>query len=133
MSGRVTGRHLTIGARLPAATPGPRKPLRRQFSKRYRELHHVAMSLPYGIVAARVEALLQPVARSFIVKSVNEALKLFLREAQLERAMKQPGGAQVIDEQELLAVRRKLAAFPAVMQPFVGMQENDGAGNSLYG
>jgi hypothetical protein len=84
-------------------------------------------------VAARVEALLQPVARSFIVKSVNEALKLFLREAQLERAMKQPGGAQVIDEQELLAVRRKLAAFPAVMQPFVGMQENDGAGNSLYG
>jgi hypothetical protein len=91
------------------------------------------MSLPYAIVAARVEALLEPVAGSFIVKSVNEALKLFLREAQLERTMKQPGGALVIDEQELLAVRRKLAAFPAVMQPFVGMQENDGAGNSLYG
>jgi hypothetical protein len=67
------------------------------------------------------------------VKSVNEALRLFLREAQLERTMKQPGGARVIDELELLAVRRKLAAFPAVMQPFVGMEENDGAGNSLCG
>ncbi len=67
------------------------------------------------------------------MKSVNEALRLFLREAQLERTMKQPGGARVIDELELLAVRRKLAAFPEVMQPFVGMEENDGAGNSLYG
>jgi len=91
------------------------------------------MSLRYAIVAARVAALSETVAGSFIVKSINEALKLFLREAQLERTMKQPGGARVIDEQELLAVRRKLAAFPAVMQPFVGMQENDGAGNSLYG
>ena len=66
------------------------------------------------------------------MKSVNEALKLFLREAQLERAMKQPGGARVIEEQELLAVRQKLAAFPEVMQPFVGMKENDGSGNSFY-
>ena len=91
------------------------------------------MSLRYAIVEARFEAACESMAGSFIVKSVNEALKLFLREAQLERAMKQPGGARVIDEQELLAVRRKLAAFPAVMQPFVGMEENDRAGNSFYG
>jgi hypothetical protein len=46
------------------------------------------------------------------MKSVNELLELFMRQAQLERAMKQPGGARVIDERELNAVRLKLAAFP---------------------
>jgi hypothetical protein len=46
------------------------------------------------------------------MKSVNELLELFMRQAQLERAMKQPGGARVIDERELNAVRQKLAAFP---------------------
>jgi hypothetical protein len=88
--------------------------------------------LPYAIVEARLEASSELTAGSFIVKSVNEALRLFLREAQLEHAMKQPGGARVIEEQELSAVRRKLAAFPEVMQPFVGVKENDRAGKSLY-
>jgi len=46
------------------------------------------------------------------MKSVNELLELFMRQARLESAMKQPGGARVIDERELHAVRRKLAAFP---------------------
>ena len=50
------------------------------------------------------------------MKSVNEFLDLFMREARLERAMKQPGGARVIDEQELHAVRRKLAAFPDALR-----------------
>jgi hypothetical protein len=54
-----------------------------------------------------------------IVESINDALKLFMRQAQLERAMKQPGGARVIEEQELLAVRRKLAALPKERQPVV--------------
>jgi hypothetical protein len=58
---------------------------------------------------------------------VNEALKLFMRQAQLERAMKQPGGARVIEEQELHAVRRKLAAFPEAMQPVAEAKENDRA------
>jgi len=35
-----------------------------------------------------------------------------MRQAELENAMKQPGGARVIDEQELHAVRRRIAVFP---------------------
>lgn len=49
------------------------------------------------------------------MKSVNELLELFTRRAALEKAMRQPGGARVIEEQELLAVRRQLAQLPAAM------------------
>jgi hypothetical protein len=45
-----------------------------------------------------------------MMKSVNELLDLFMRQAELESAMRQPGGARVTDEQELHALRRKLAA-----------------------
>jgi hypothetical protein len=46
------------------------------------------------------------------MQSVNELLELFMRQAQLERAMKQPGGARFIDARELDAAKEKLAAFP---------------------
>jgi hypothetical protein len=46
------------------------------------------------------------------MKSVNELLELFMRQAELERAMRQPGGARVTEEQELHAVRQKLAKHP---------------------
>lgn len=46
------------------------------------------------------------------MNSVNELLELFTRQAALEQAMRQPGGARVTEEQELLAVRRKLARLP---------------------
>jgi hypothetical protein len=46
------------------------------------------------------------------MQSVNELLELFMRQAQLERAMKLPGGARVIDGRELDAVKEKLAGFP---------------------
>jgi hypothetical protein len=49
------------------------------------------------------------------MKSVNELLDLFTRQAALEKAMRQPGGARVIEEQELLAVRRELAKLPEAM------------------
>jgi transposase-like protein len=49
------------------------------------------------------------------MNSVNELLELFTRQAALERAMRQPGGARVTEEQELLAVRRKLAKLPEAM------------------
>jgi hypothetical protein len=49
------------------------------------------------------------------MKSVNELLELFTRQAALEKAMRQPGGARVIEEQELLAVRRRLAKLPEAM------------------
>jgi len=47
------------------------------------------------------------------MNSVNELLKLFMRQAELENAMRQPGGARVIEEQELYAVRRRLATQAA--------------------
>jgi hypothetical protein len=46
------------------------------------------------------------------MKSVNELLELFMRQAELEKAMRQPGGARVTEEQELHAVRQKLAKLP---------------------
>jgi hypothetical protein len=49
------------------------------------------------------------------MKSVNELLKLFMRQAELERAMRQPGGARVTEEKELHTVRRHLAEFPEDM------------------
>jgi hypothetical protein len=47
------------------------------------------------------------------MKSVNELLELFMRQAELEKAMRQPGGARVTEERELDAVRQKLAKLPA--------------------
>jgi hypothetical protein len=49
------------------------------------------------------------------MKSVNELLELFTRQAALEKAMRQPGGARVTEERELLAVRRRLAKLPEAM------------------
>ena len=46
------------------------------------------------------------------MKSVNELLKLFMRQAELERAMRQPGGARVTEEKELHTVRQRLAELP---------------------
>ena len=46
------------------------------------------------------------------MKSVNELLQLFTRQAELESAMRQRGGARVTDEQELQAVKAELAAIP---------------------
>jgi hypothetical protein len=50
-----------------------------------------------------------------MMKSVNDLLELFTRQAQLESAMRQRGGARVTDEQELQAVKAKLAAVPEAM------------------
>jgi hypothetical protein len=61
------------------------------------------------------------------MESVNELLKLFMRQAQLERAMKQRGGARVTEEQELHAVRQKLAEFPEAMKRVAEGQDNDRA------
>jgi hypothetical protein len=51
-----------------------------------------------------------------MMKSVNELLRLFMRQAELERAMRQPGGARVTEEQELHTVRQRLAEFPEDMR-----------------
>jgi hypothetical protein len=50
-----------------------------------------------------------------MMEPANELLELFTRQAELEKAMRQPGGARVTEEQELLAVKRKLAKLPEAM------------------
>jgi hypothetical protein len=50
------------------------------------------------------------------MESVNDLLKLFMRQVQLERAMKQPGGARVTEEKELNDLKLKLAEFPEAMR-----------------
>jgi hypothetical protein len=72
------------------------------------------------------------------MKSVNELLKLFMRQAELESAMRQPGGARVIEEQELHAVRQRVAGFPEEMrqklsQPSAAAPEGTQAAAASHG
>ncbi len=60
------------------------------------------------------------------MKSVNELLVLFMRRAQLERAMEQRGGARAVEEQNLRVVRQKLAAYPEVAKSGVVVKDDDG-------
>ena len=46
------------------------------------------------------------------MNSVNELLKLFMRQAEFESAMQPPGGACVTDERELHALRRNMTRSP---------------------
>jgi hypothetical protein len=50
------------------------------------------------------------------METVNEALTLLKREAELEVAMRQPGGIRITEEQELHVVRQRLAKFPEAMR-----------------
>jgi hypothetical protein len=59
------------------------------------------------------------------MKSVNELLVLFMRQAQLERAMKQRDGARIVEEQEHHVVRQNLAAFPETVKSDAVVQDND--------
>jgi hypothetical protein len=60
------------------------------------------------------------------MKSVNELLVLFMRQAQLERAMKQRGGARAVEAQDLRVVRQKLAAYPGAAKSDVAVNDDDG-------
>ena len=53
------------------------------------------------------------------MQTVNEALGLLKRQAELENAMRQPGGIRITEEQELHVVRRRLAEFPEGMRAVV--------------
>jgi hypothetical protein len=59
------------------------------------------------------------------MESINELLKLFMRQAELERAMKRPGGVRVIEERELNTVREKLARIPDAVKRASQAQDND--------
>ena len=60
------------------------------------------------------------------MQSVDEALRLLQRQAELETAMKQRGGIRIIEEQELHVVRRRLADSPdtarAIVQAAVALR-----------
>jgi hypothetical protein len=127
VSRHVTASQSSSDASLLAATQIRRALLQNRLSNRYREPHHAVTSSLHAIVEARLEFLPEHTTGRFIMNSINEALKLFMRQAQLERAMKQPGGARVIEEQELHAVRRKLAAYPEAVQPSAEVKGNDRA------
>jgi hypothetical protein len=86
---------------------------RRQF---YREPDHTARKARRLIVPFRKATELLEADCEGQMKSVNELLKLFMRQAELETAMRQPGGARVIEEQELHAVRQRVAGFPEEMR-----------------
>jgi hypothetical protein len=50
------------------------------------------------------------------MQTVDEALNLLKRQAELEKAMRQRGGIRVIEEQELHTVRRQLDEIPEAMR-----------------
>ncbi len=96
-----------------APTQRRRAALQKTSQDRYRELCHVVTAPPRAILSGtRNHWFCNQGER---MKSVNELLELFTRQAALEKAMRQPGGARVIEEQELLAVRRELAKLPEAM------------------
>ena len=53
------------------------------------------------------------------MQTVSEALDLLKRQAELESAMRQPGGIRITEEQELQVLRRRLAEFPEAMRAVV--------------
>jgi len=50
------------------------------------------------------------------METVNEALGLLRRQAELEAAMKQAGGIRLTEEQELLLLQRRLVSYPQATQ-----------------
>ena len=50
------------------------------------------------------------------METVEETLTLLKRQAELETAMRQPGGIRITEERELHALRRQLARFPQAME-----------------
>ncbi len=57
--------------------------------------------------------------------SLNALLRLFMRQAQLERAMKRPGNAHLIEEPELNSVKEPLAGMPDTIERLAKQQEHD--------
>jgi hypothetical protein len=53
------------------------------------------------------------------METVNEALGLLRRQAELEQSMKAMGGIRITEEQELLVLKRRLASYPQAMQAVI--------------
>jgi hypothetical protein len=50
------------------------------------------------------------------MRTVNEALRLLRRQAEIEKAMKQPGGIRITEEQELHDLGRQLKDYPEAVE-----------------
>ena len=61
------------------------------------------------------------------MQTINEALRLLRRQADLEAAMRRPGGIRITEEQELIMLKRRLTEYPeaalAVMQAAHAMRK----------
>jgi hypothetical protein len=53
------------------------------------------------------------------MQTVTDALNLLKRQAELESAIKEPGGIRLTEEQELHVLRRQLQQFPEPMQAVI--------------
>ena len=61
------------------------------------------------------------------MESVNDLLRLFMRQGELERAMQQPAGARLLDERELNRVREELGQFPEGVKHLPRVQDDERA------
>jgi hypothetical protein len=53
------------------------------------------------------------------MQTINEAIRLLRRQAELEAAMRKPGGIRITEEQELVMLRRRLTEYPEAAQAVV--------------
>lgn len=53
------------------------------------------------------------------METVNEALGLLRRQAELEQSMKEAGGIRITEEQELVVLRRRLASYPQAIHAVI--------------
>jgi len=53
------------------------------------------------------------------MQTVTTALTLLKRQVELEMAMRKPGGVRVVEEQELVNVRKQLQKYPEALQAVV--------------
>jgi hypothetical protein len=53
------------------------------------------------------------------MQTIDDTLTLLRRQAEIESAMKHPGGIRITEEQELHNIRRQLERFPEAMEAIV--------------
>ena len=53
------------------------------------------------------------------MQTINDTIRLLRRQADLERAMRKPGGIRITEEQELILLKRRLEQYPAAASAVV--------------
>ena len=61
------------------------------------------------------------------MQTINDAIRLLRRQADLEAAMRKPGAMRITEEQELVMLKRRLAEYPeaalVLMQAALAMRK----------